>query len=217
VTRFPASIDRSPFPDTRRFRAPRRDIAGPLPDWWNGSRAPLVYVSFGTVMGHMTIATDMFRTAMHAVAGIEARVLLTVGRRFDPSQLDRIPDNVHVEPWVDQAAVLPQAEVVVCHGGSGTAFGAMAAGVPLVLVPLFADQFANAAKVAAAGAGIVVDSGHDHGGGRRLLGRDDAPRIAQAIDTVRANPSYRERARRIAAEMESAPSAGTLVDELTAI
>lgn len=216
MTRFPASIDHSPFPDTRRFREPRDDAPDPLPDWWNGSRAPLVYVSFGTVMGHMTIAADVFRTAMAAVAGLDARVLVTVGRRFDAEQLDGIPDNVHIEPWVDQAVVLDQAEVVVCHGGSGTTFGALAAGVPVVVVPLFADQFANGTKVAEAGAGLVVEPDDEGAGGRRPLGPDSARRIAVAIERVRSGATYRLRARHVAAEMASAPAADALLDELTA-
>jgi Erythromycin biosynthesis protein CIII-like, C-terminal domain/Erythromycin biosynthesis protein CIII-like, N-terminal domain len=216
VTRFPASLDPSPFPDTHRVREPTPGPPGPLPDWWNGSRAPLVYVSFGTVLGHMAMAAEAYRIAMQAVAGIDARVLLTTGRRFDASQLGRLPGNVHVETWVDQADVIHEADVVVCHGGSGTTFGALAAGVPVVIVPLFADQFANGAKVAEAGAGIAVGAGRDSSGRRRPLGQDDVPHIAEAIETVRARPSYREQARRIAAEMARAPTAGPLLDQLMA-
>lgn len=83
VTRFPASLDPSPFPDTRRFRESDRAPVAPLPDWWNGSRAPLVYMSFGTVLGHMSIAAETYRVAMTAAAGLDSRVLLTVGRRFE--------------------------------------------------------------------------------------------------------------------------------------
>ena len=45
----------------------------------------------------------------------------------------------------------------MCHGGSGTTLGALAAGLPLVIVPLFADQPANAKRVAEVGAGLVVE------------------------------------------------------------
>jgi len=214
VTRFPASLDPSPFPDTRRFR----EIAAPvvrLPDWWNGSRAPLIYVSFGTVLGHMSIAAETYRIALTAAAGIDARVLLTVGRRFDPSRLGELPSNVHVEPWVDQADVLAEAEVVVCHGGSGTTFGALAAGVPLVIVPLFADQFANGPRVAEAKAGVVLNTGLDTGGGRRPFSQADAVGIAEAIETVRSHSSFRQHAQRIAAEMAQAPTVNDLLDELT--
>ncbi len=106
VTRFPATVDPSPFPDTRRFSQSLPTPQGALGDWWPGSSAPLVYMSFGTVLGHMTIASEIYRTALEAVTGLDARVLLTVGRRFDPSQLNDVPDNVHVEAWVDQADAL---------------------------------------------------------------------------------------------------------------
>jgi hypothetical protein len=215
VTRFPASLDPSPFPDTRRYREVVADVV-PLPDWWNGSRAPLVYVSFGTVLGHMSIAAEIYRVALAAAAGLDARVLLTVGRRFDASQLGELPSNVHVEPWVDQPDVLAEAEVVVCHGGSGTTFGALAAGVPLVIVPLFADQFANGPKVAKAKAGVVLRRGLDTDGGRRPLSQADAVFIAEAIETVRGYSSFRQHAHRIAAEMAQAPTVDDLLNELTA-
>lgn len=215
LTRFPASLDASPFDDTRRFREIARP-AQPLPDWWNGSRKPLVYVSFGTVLGHMAIAAETYRVALAAAARIDARVLLTVGHRFDPSLLGEPPRNVHVEPWIDQADVLAEADVVVCHGGSGTTFGALAAGVPLVIVPLFADQFTNGTLVARAGAGMVVDRGRDTGGRPRRLGEDDAAALAETIDAVRSDGSFRRHAERIAAEMARAPTVDDLLDELVA-
>ena len=59
--------------------SPKRVAAAPLPDWWSGSGAPLVYVTFGTVLGFMTLAADVYRTALRAVEAVDARVLLTVG------------------------------------------------------------------------------------------------------------------------------------------
>ena len=147
LTRFPASLDPSPFPTTVRFREPPAPTGGSLPDWWDGSDAPLVYVTFGTVLGYMTLAADVFRTALAAVHALDVRVLLTVGHRFDPGDLGPIPGNVHVESWVDQVRVFAEADLVVCHGGSGTVFGAVAAGIPLVVVPVFADQFENGHRV----------------------------------------------------------------------
>lgn len=215
VTRFPASVDPSPFPDTRRFCESVGAPVAPLPDWWNGSRAPLVYMSFGTVLGHMSIAAETYRVAMIAAAGLDSRVLLTVGRRFDISQLGELPTNVHVEPWVDQADVLAEAEVVVCHGGSGTTFGALAAGVPLVIVPLFADQFANGPKVAEAKAGVALNTGLDTNGRRRPLTQADAVPIAEAIETVRGDSSFHQHAQRIAAEMAQAPTVDDCLVDLT--
>jgi UDP:flavonoid glycosyltransferase YjiC (YdhE family) len=208
LTRFPASLDPSPFPTTVRFRGPAAATGKPLPGWWDRSDAPFVYLTFGTGLGHMTYAADVYRTALRAVEGLDVRVLLTVGRKFDPADLGPVPPNVHVEPWIEQADVLGQADVVVCHGGSGTVFGALAAGVPLVVVPLFADQSENARRTTAAGAGRTVDAD------AATIGPDDAPRIAEAIDTVLATPSYRARAKQIAADMAATPAPDDVLDDL---
>jgi len=217
VTRFPAAMDPSPFPDTRRFCEPLLAPQSALPDWWPGSSAPLVYISFGTVLGHMTIAPEVYRTALEAVGGLDVRALLTVGRRFNPSELTEVPDNVHVEAWVDQTDVVEHAALVVCHGGAGTTFGALAAGVPVVVVPLFADQFTNGSRVVAAGAGLLVDGDRDAQGRRHPLGRVDAVRICRAVETVLADHTYCEGARAVAAEMAAAPTTKTTLDELLRI
>ena len=217
LTRFPASLDPSPFPRTVRFRAPGPGDRRALQDWWGGSDAPLVYATFGTVLGYMSIAADIYRMALAALARLDVRVLVTVGHRFDRTALEPVPANVHVEPWVEQADVLAEADLVVCHGGSGTVFGALAAGVPLVVTPLFADQFVNGRRVADSGAGLVVEpEGGDDDGVRRVLADRDAPRIADAIDAVLEAASYRRNARRIAREMAAAPSVDEVLDALLA-
>jgi len=144
---------------------------------------------------------------LQAVAGLDVRVLLTIGRRVDPAALGPVPANVHVEAWIDQALVLDDAHLVVCHGGSGTVFAALAAGVPVVVVPLFADQFENGRRIAAAGAGVVADPPPARGGTRRVVGSPDAPGIAEHIGTVLADPSYRRGAARVADDMAATPTA----------
>ena len=210
LTRFPAALDPSPFLTTVRFHEAGTSGES-LPDWWDGSDAPLVYVTFGTVLGHMSIAADAYRTALGSGGGMEIRVLLTVGRRFDRAGLGPIPANVRVEAWVEQTDVLDEADLVVCHGGSGTVFGALAAAVPLVVVPLFADQFENARRIADAGAGLIIEAEQGKAGSvRRVIGEEDAPRIANGIEAVLGTASYRRHARRIAVEMAATPT----VDEI---
>jgi UDP:flavonoid glycosyltransferase YjiC (YdhE family) len=215
LTRFPARLDPSPFATTLRFREPGAPEAEPLPDWWNGSRAPLIYMTFGTVLGRMSIAAGVYRAALQAVREGPARVLLTVGRTFDVADLGPVPEHVHVEPWIDQAQVLAEAHVVVCHGGSGTVFGALAAGVPVAVVPLFADQFENGRRVARAGAGLIVESSADPPGrARRVITDADAPSIAAAIEEVLHTAAYAQEARRIAQEMATTPTADDVLDAL---
>lgn len=154
LTRLPASMDPSPYAVTHRYHEPLRP--GVLPDWWGGAEEPLVNVTLGTEAGALPTAVGLYRAVVDAVSALPVRVLLTTGHHIDASDLGPLPPHVHVEPWVPQADVLRGASLVVCHGGSGTVYGALAAGVPLVCVPLFADQPENADLVTGAGAGMAV-------------------------------------------------------------
>ena len=110
------------------------------------------------------------------------RVLLTVGRELDLDALPPAPENVRVERWVPQQDVLGHAAAAVVHGGSGSTLGAIAAGVPLVVVPLFADQPQNARRVAEVGAGLAVEPNREDVGGDRRA----APRRHRSASS--ANP-----------------------------
>lgn len=216
LTRFPRSLDPSPYPRTLRFTEHSETNFEPLQDWWDGADAPLVYLTFGTVAGGLPVGPPTYRAALDAVAGLEARVLLTVGHSIDPSSLGPMPANVHLEPWVPQDQVFASAAAVVCHGGSGTTFGAVAAGVPLVIVPLFADQPRNARRLSAAGVGLVVEPGDDTADGMTALRPEDAPRLRAAIEAVLAGASYRRAACDLADEMRAAPVLDDLLATLVA-
>lgn len=187
LTCFPAAVDPPPFHVTR-FRAPATETTPqPLPDWWPGDDRPLVYVSFGSVAATFPPAAQAYAKALEAVAGLPVRVLLTTGG--NDLDLGQIPPNVHVERWVAEADVLPLASAAVGHGGSGTTLSALAAGCPMVVVPLFGDQPSNAVRVATAGLGVVAP----------LDG------IRARLELVLENDGYRAVARRIADEMRALP------------
>ena len=79
-----------------------------------------------------------------ALAEVDATVFTTIGRNNDPTELGPLPANVIVERYVPQADVLPFCDVAVGHGGSGSTLGALAHGLPMLLLPHGADQFENA-------------------------------------------------------------------------
>jgi UDP:flavonoid glycosyltransferase YjiC (YdhE family) len=213
VTPFPASLDPSSWPDTRRFRR-AGPPARPLPDWWPGDDGPLLYLTFGSVLGHLPEAAGVFQTALEAVSGLAARVLLTVGRGAHAAPLGPRPANTHVEPWVPQSDVFAQAAAVVCHGGSGTTFGALSAGVPLVVCPLFADQAMNGRVVESGGCGLLVRGRDLAVGELRGLGPSDVAPLRDAVERVLGEPAFRAAARRIAAEVAVEPTPDELIRRL---
>jgi UDP:flavonoid glycosyltransferase YjiC (YdhE family) len=219
LTRFPPSLDPSPYPATLRVRDPSYADSGgppiaPLPRWWEGSDAPLVYVTFGSMTGGAPVGDAAFRAALEAVRGMPVRVLLTVGRTADVRAFTDVPANVHIEAWMPQTDVLAAATAVVCHGGSGTTFAALAAGLPLVIMPMFADQPANARLVEYAGAGLAVQPTGEPDGRIAVPASDDASQIREALEVVLADDSYRRAAQGIAAEMSTLPTARELLEAL---
>src|SRR5688500_4276258 len=117
---------------------PVPETTGAPPPWLVELEPPLVYVTMGTVYNR----PELFRPLLDGLDGHSA--LVTVGRDVDPDALGRIPAGVRVEQFVPQAHVLPRSAAVLAPGGSGATRGALAHGLPPVLVPPAADQFDNA-------------------------------------------------------------------------
>ncbi len=198
LTLFPSSLElpASAAP-VHRYRALRGE-APPLPDWWAGSAGrpgPFVYVTMGTVVGGFEMMRSAYRTILEALVDLPARVLLTVGGDLALEVLGEVPAHVHVERFVPQDQVLPHAAAVVCHGGSGTMLGAAAAGIPLVVTPMFADQPFNAERAVAAGTALALPT-------RQLA----AAPLRQALERVLGELSFRTAALRLAGEIAALPS-----------
>jgi UDP:flavonoid glycosyltransferase YjiC (YdhE family) len=120
---------------------------GTLPN----TNGPLIYLTLGTAFGTAKLLT----TAITALATLGMHVVVATGQ-VTPADLGPLPNNVTAHNWVPQAKLLPMANVVVHHGGSGTTLAALAAGIPQLLLPQGADQFANSEALAAAGAGLTL-------------------------------------------------------------
>ena len=204
---------------THRFRPGARRATWPA-DWWPGNHDPLVYVTFGSVTAeaHLPYFPALYRAAIDALAPLPVRLLVTTGDGGDHRELGTLPANVHVERWVAQETIAPHAAAIVAHGGYGSTLGALAHGVPLVVLPLFsADQWANAAAVARAGAGIALDAERDARPVLGLPGPDVLAALPGAVTRVLGDAAYRERARRIAADVEALPEVDAAVDVLEAV
>jgi UDP:flavonoid glycosyltransferase YjiC (YdhE family) len=221
LTQFPRSLEDPDCPGDSawRFRdpAPARE---PLPDWWAGGEDPLVYVSFGTVAPTHGLFPSLYAAVLDSLADLPVRALVTVGDGADPAALGPLSPRVRAERFVPQDQVLGAASVMVTHGGSGSVLGALAAGVPLVVLPLFADQPYNAGRVAALGAGIAVSGGPAAAGqvGAAVAGQVGAAvagQVGAAVAAVLADPAYRAGARRTAAEIAALPTADQVAARLT--
>jgi len=221
LTTIPAPLEDPAVPEprvTHRFRARAFAEPAPLPaDWWPGNDDPLVYATFGSVTAapHLPYYPVLYRGLIDELGPLPVRLLITVGEARDFSELGPLPPNVRVERWVPQDDVAPHAAAIVCHGGHGSTLGALAHGIPLVVVPLFSvDQVANGTAVARAGAGVTLDGDI---GVRTVLEPGTLDGVGPAVEALLADAAPRRAAEGIAAAMRALPPADGAVDVLAAL
>jgi UDP:flavonoid glycosyltransferase YjiC (YdhE family) len=176
-----------------RLRLVERAAAPPPPP--EGVETPFVYATMGTIFNE----PQAFRMLLDALDGRPALVTTGRGASIDGP----VPDGVAVAEFVPQEDVLPHARAVVFHGGSGTMLGALAHGLPVVIVPQGADQFDNAALCEAAGVAVTI-----------LPKEANAERIRAALDRVLGQPSLAGAARRVAEEIAAMPSADEVAERV---
>jgi MGT family glycosyltransferase len=159
---------------------------------------PLVLVAMSsTFQDH----ADALQRCIDALAALPVRGILTTGLAIAPSELRATP-NVTVVASAPHSQVLEQAAAVITHGGHGTVMRALAAGVPMVLIPQGRDQPDNAIRVTSRGAGIT-------------LSKEAAPdEIAEATTRVLADDTYRRSAERLGRVIAGDAHSGSLVREL---
>jgi MGT family glycosyltransferase len=167
------------------------------PPWLAAERRPIVLVTCSTEYqgdGRLVAA------ALEALAREEVAVVATTAA-VDPRSF-RPPPNARVERFLPHAPLLARAAVVVCHGGMGIAQKALAAGVPVCVVPFGRDRLEVARHVEVCGAGT------------RLTARRLSPaRLRGAVAAARVR---RTGAERIARAFAAAGAAARAADALEA-
>ena len=93
---------------------------------------PIVYITLGTVYNRNL---DVFRALLDGLRDEALNIVVTVGKQNDPAVFGPQPSNIHVHQYIPQELLLPRCAVVVTHGGAGSTLGALAFGLPLLIVP----------------------------------------------------------------------------------
>lgn len=194
---FPAGLHADPTWPFERLQPVPGESAQPVdgPPWLAtlGSTRPAVYVTFGT---ERTAADAPWPALLAAIEERDIDALVTTGTHADVNAIGRRPDNVRVERYVPQGHVLGQVAAVISHAGAGTMLGAAKAGVPQVVVPLFADQWQNADAIASTGAAVLCEEDER-----------SPTALGSALDHVLAGHAFQSAAASIAGELSVMPSA----------
>ena len=104
----------------------------------------------------LTTGQSFFKNVIEAFKDSDYLVVMSTGNKERLKQIGDIPGNFIVSDFVPQAEVLKYADLFIAHGGMGSVSDGMYLGVPMILVPLGADQFFNAYRLQELGAGKVL-------------------------------------------------------------
>jgi UDP:flavonoid glycosyltransferase YjiC (YdhE family) len=118
----------------------------------------------------------------------------------------RLADNMTGAEFLPQTSLLPQVDLVITHGGNNTVTESLYFGKPMVVLPLFWDQYDNAQRIDETGLGIRLDTyAHEPA---ELLG---------AVDRLLADEALAQRLTIVSRQLQAMPGtvrAADLIEQL---
>ena len=158
----------------------------------------LIYISMGTVIND---SVDFYKKCIEALADSEYQVIISVGNLISIEELGVIPDNITISRFVDQIAVLNQADVFLTHCGMNSVNESLYYKVPLIMFPQTSEQDGVAARVEQLGAGV-------------RLKRVNVKSIKETIENVLNTKSYYEQATKISQGFHKCTGAKGAADKI---
>jgi MGT family glycosyltransferase len=161
---------------------------------------PLVYLSLGS-LGSADVG--LMRTLIDSLAGTRFRVIVSLGPQHDQLEL---AGNMTGAEFLPQTSILPLVDAVITHGGNNTVTECLRFGKPMVLLPLFWDQYDNAQRM------------HETGLGLRLPTYDHAPeQLTGALEALLADAALARRLAAISARLAAAPGTVAAADVIARV
>jgi zeaxanthin glucosyltransferase len=185
LTQLPQCLDlpRRAVPGNFFYTAPwvsnaaRPHIAFP---WDRLDGRPVIYASLGTTRN---AEPAVLRMIAKACEGLDVQLVISLGGRFNPEDFADLPGRPLVVQFAPQLELLKIARIVISHGGPNTAFEALLAGKPMIVIPMAYDQPAIAARLARLHIAKVLP-----------IMRLSAARIRLAVTALLSDASYQRAA-----------------------
>ena len=159
-------------------------------------RDKLIYISMGTVNNDMM---PFYKACISAFKNSAYQVIMSVGNLVSIDEFRELPENISVFSYVDQLAVLKQANVFVTHAGMNSVNESLYFGVPLVMLPQTSEQRGVSHRVLELGAGIKLDK---------------KTSVLNAVNEILANNKYKENAKKIASDFKTCSGAEGAADKI---
>lgn len=161
---------------------------------------PTVHLTLGTAYNfHVQLLANLIGW----LSRLPVSVICTAGPDADLRSFGSAPENIHLTDYLPLEQILPHCDAVVTAGGFNTVMGALQFGLPMIVLPIGADQPRNAGRVAALGAGVRIEAA-----------AADRDTVTGALRALLVEPSYRVNAARIQERIERMPGPDDAVTHL---
>ncbi|MGW3467653.1 nucleotide disphospho-sugar-binding domain-containing protein [Saccharopolyspora sp. NPDC000995] len=201
----PPSLQASDAPQGAPVQYVPYNGSGAFPGWGAArTSARRVCICMGRMVLNATGPAPLLRAVAAAteLSGVEAVIAVPPEHR---ALLTDLPDNARIAESVPLNLFLRTCELVICAGGSGTAFTATRLGIPQLVLPQYFDQFDYARNLAAAGAGICLPDEQ---------AQSDHEQITNSIATVLGDTGFAAAAIKLSDEITAMPHPAALVRTL---
>ncbi|PJF44646.1 MAG: hypothetical protein CUN55_02930 [Phototrophicales bacterium] len=182
----------------------RGELHDNFPWEWLEDKRPTLYVSMGTIVGGISVFQNVMKLAKEA----HWKAIFALGNHTNIELFKDAPKNVLVKRFVPQLQLLSKVDAVISHGGNNTVSETLLHGLPLIVIPISADQPESAARVKACGAGIRL---------RPALAK--GKRLQKAIEAILFDERYRQAAQKVMQSyrrMGGAETCAVLIEALIA-
>ena len=169
------------------------------PDWIDELPSPRILVSVSTEKQDDGAIID---TALRALAEEDASVIVTTAA-LDPAEFHAPHDRIRITRFISHAAIMHRVDLVVTHGGMGGTQRALAAGVPVCVIPCGRDQSETARRVEVSASGTMLP-----------VSKLDATRLKLAVREAMGRKAGAEKIARAFAEAGGAPRAADAIGAL---
>ncbi|CAH1636135.1 unnamed protein product [Spodoptera littoralis] len=160
-----------------------KPMSAELKKLMDNAKHGVVYFSMGSNLKSKDMPEELKKSLLQMFGTLKQTVLW----KFE-EKMDNLPSNVHILDWAPQQAILshPNLAVFVTHGGLLSTTESVHFGIPIIGIPVFADQFLNVVKAVNKGFAQRVD-----------LSYTMADELKEAIIEVTSNKRYAEKAKEL--------------------
>ena len=195
---FPSNTLVTGYPFYDRYDEAPRDLLNFL----DQGEPPLLFTLGSSLVW---IAKDFYSVSIEASLRLGKRALLLIGDKRNLPQT-RLPEGVAAFDYAPHGLVMPRASVIVHQGGIGTTGQALRSGRPMLVVPFGQDQPDNARRCVRLGVARTLSPA-----------RFSTPRVVHELSALLNDPSYREKAEKVGAEVETENGTKKACDAIEAV